>query len=236
MNEAAELQTPPPPPPEGGGEVAGNPWERREALGLASAFIENLKLFIVSPSEAFAQTRRRGDLASPLLFAIVVGWFSAVISQLWGTLLGASMLTMFPGEMQDQFGAMAAGSAVSFVIYALLAPIFILVALFIWSALLHLCLVLVGGLKESTAGFEGTVRVVSYSSVAQLANLVPFVGGILGLVWTIVLGVIGFTTLHRSSQGQAIAAILIPVLICCVCIAMFLAVAGASLMGLFAHQ
>ena len=48
--------------------------------------------------------------------------------------------------------------------------------MFVWSAILHLCLMMVGGLRESAAGFEGTFRVIAYASVAQLANLIPLVG------------------------------------------------------------
>jgi len=228
--------TPPPEPPVGETERQGNPWERRDELGASQGFLEALKLFVVSPAEAFNQTRRQGDYGSPLLFAVVLGWAGVLIAKVWETLFGMSVLSAFPPEVRDQIPFLVGGSTFGLVLSLVLAPIYILVALFIWSALLHLCLVLVGGLKDSTAGFEGTFRVVSYATVAQLGSLVPIFGSLITLVWTVVLGVVGITSLHKSSQGQAVAALLIPLVLCCLCIFFFLMTIGAGLMAAFATQ
>lgn len=226
----------PPEPPGASNEPQGNPWERRGELGASKGFLEAVKLFVVSPGEAFAQTRRQGDYGSPLLFAIVLGCISILIAKIWETLFGMSVLSAFPAEIQDQLPWLVGGSTFGLVLTLLLAPIYILVALFIWSALLHLCLVLVGGLRQSTAGFEGTFRIASYATVAQLGSLVPVLGSLITLVWTIVLGVIGITSLHKSSQGQAIAALLIPLALCCLCVVLFLMTIGAGLLAAFAAQ
>lgn len=228
--------SPPPDPPVGDEERQGNPWERRNEFGIGRAFFEALKLFIVSPTEAFGQTRRQGDYVSPLLFAIVLGCVGVVFAKIWETIFGMSILSTFPPEMREQLPFLVGGSTFGLVLTLVLAPIYILVALFIWSALLHLCLVLVGGLKQSTAGFEGTFRVVSYATVAQLGGLVPVFGGVITLVWSVVLGVIGITSLHRSSQGQAIAALLIPLVLCCLCVFFFVMTIGAGLMAALATQ
>ena len=228
--------TPPPEPPVGETERQGNPWERRDEWGASQGFLEALKLFVVSPAEAFNQTRRQGDYGSPLLFAVVLGWAGVLIAKVWETLFGMSVLSAFPPEVRDQLPFLVGGSTFGLVLSLVLAPIYILVALFIWSALLHLCLVLVGGLKDSTAGFEGTFRVVSYATVAQLGSLVPIFGSLITLVWTVVLGVVGITSLHKSSQGQAVAALLIPLVLCCLCIFFFLMTIGAGLMAAFATQ
>lgn len=237
MNEPiSTTATPPPEPPVGDNERQGNPWERRDELGVSQGFLEALKLFVVSPAEAFNQTRRQGDYGSPLLFAVVLGWAGVLIAKVWETLFGMSVLSAFPPEVRDQLPFLVGGSTFGLVLSLVLAPIYILVALFIWSALLHLCLVLVGGLKDSTAGFEGTFRVVSYATVAQLGSLVPIFGSLITLVWTVVLGVVGITSLHKSSQGQAVAALLIPLVLCCLCIFFFLMTIGAGLMAAFATQ
>ena len=237
MSDEISTTGPPPSGPLGGdNEPRGNPWERRDELGTGQGFLEALKLFVVSPAEAFGQTRRKGDYASPLLFAIVVGWVGVLIAKIWETLFGMSILSTFPPELRDQLPFLVGGSSFGLVLSLILAPVYILVALFIWSALLHLCLVLVGGLKHSSAGFEGTFRVVSYTTVAQLGSLVPVLGSVITLVWSIVLGVIGITSLHKSTQGQAIAALLIPLALCCLCVVFFLMTLGAGLMAAFATQ
>jgi hypothetical protein len=224
----------PPASPETGGS-AGNPWERRATLGTANGFIEALQLFVTAPTEAFAQTIKQGDFGSPLLFAIIVGWIGVALGQIWETLMGASILSMLPAEVRNQV-PFVMGSAGSFLFNVIFAPVFIIVGLFIGSAILHLCLIVVGGLGQSRAGFEGSFRVVAYSTVAQLANVVPIVGGMISLVWTLFLAVIGAQKIHHTDQGKAVLAVLIPVVLCCVCFGMAIFVAGASLMSLFAQQ
>ena len=236
MTDPGAMQPTAPPPPSPPLGPQGNPWERRDTLGFGSAFIEAIKLFVTSPAEAFAQTKRSGDYASPLIFAVLVGWIGMAIGQLWGMLFNASMFSMFPGEMGDQMGAMAATSIGAFIGTLILAPIFVAIGLFIWSGLLHLCVMLVGGLGESTSGFEGTFRVVSYVTVAQFANIIPVVGGLIALVWSIILGVIGLTDLHRTTQGKATAAILIPIAVCCVCAMVLGATLAASMMAMLGAQ
>ena len=77
---------------------------------------------------------------------------------------------------------MLATSVIGFVATVILAPILVIVILFIWSGIVHLCLMLVGGTGSSTSGFEGTFRAISYAQVASLAQIVPVAGGLIGIV------------------------------------------------------
>jgi hypothetical protein len=90
---------------------------------------------------------------------------------------------------------------------------------------------IVGGLESSDTGFEGTLRVVCYGSVAQLASIVPILGAFITFVWQIVLFVIGFIHVHRTTQGKAIFAALLPFLLCCVCIILVIAIAVTAGVG-----
>lgn len=229
MNLPAE--GPPPSGPSGPptglpGEGAGNPWEQRDSLGFLEGLIEAIKLFVTSPTEAFARTRRTGDYVSPLIFAIIMGFIGVLVSQVWGLLIGLPFLGMVPDEVGSEFALFFAGSTIGLLVKIILSPIYVTVALFIWSGILHLCLMLIGGLDASESGFEGTFRVVSYSSVAQLAQVVPLLGGLVTLVWSIVLGVIGLTSLHRTTQGKALLAILLPMMLCCLCVVIAAIMAG----------
>ena len=237
MTEPGDVEsTPPPVPPSGGpGNGDGNPWEQRDRLGFFPALLENIKLFVTSPVEAFARTRRSGDYVSPLIFAILVGWAGAVISQIWTLLFQASLFSFFPGGMKDQFGFLLAGG-MGFFGTLILAPICIAIFLFIWSGILHLCLVVVNALGESESGFEGTFRAVGYSGVAQLGQVVPVVGGLIVMVWSIFLLVVGLSDLHRTTQGKALVAVLIPVVLCCVCGVAAIVVFGAGIAAFLASQ
>jgi len=202
---------------------------------LSEGFIQTVKLFVTSPTEAFAQTLKQGDFGSPLLFAIIVGWIGIAIGQIWETLMGASILSMMPAEVRD-YVPFVPGSAAGFIISVIFAPVYIIIGLFIWSAILHLCLIIVGGLQKSVAGFEGSFRVVSYAAVAQLANLIPVVGGLVGFVWTLVLAVIGLQQVHETPPGKAVTAVLIPMVLCCACIGVMAMFFGVGMMAMFANQ
>lgn len=71
----------------------------------------------------------------------------------------------------------------------------------------------VGGLRQSPAGFRGTFVVVCYSSLGFLVHLVPVVGDLVATLWVIALQTIGLATLHRSGYARALVAISLPFLV-----------------------
>ena len=217
MNDStAEPPPSPPPPEEPDADHAGNAWERRGELGLVEGLVGAARSFIMAPKEAFTETRRSGDLASPVLFAVITGVVTALVGQIWAMLLGSSMLAMLPGNFQQGLGFFMLGSGAGFVVSLFIVPIVTVVWIFLWGAIVHVLLMLVGGLDDSTAGFEGSIRVVSYSSIGNVAKVVPGIGGFISIVWMVVLMVIGLTKLHGTSQGKAVAAVLLPLVLCCV--------------------
>lgn len=226
---------PPPPPPYlppptvGGGSGEPIPWEDRARLGVVPAFIENFKLFATAPAQGFARMKEQGDYASPLLFGVGISWIGLVLAAIWSFAIGRSPLPFLPESMR---GLSAAGQGVgAFVGQVVFGPVLVVCGLFIGAAIIHLFLMLFGALKDSRAGFEGTVRALSYSAVAQVANIVPFVGGFAAGLWALVLYVIGLAIVHKTSQGKAAAAVLVPIVLCCVCIAMFFGTIMALVAG-----
>ena len=223
----------PPPPPYGGSPQDGLPWERRAELGFVNAFFETIKVFITNPAGAWQQTKEKGDYAEPLIFAILVSWIGIAVSSVWSSLFGQTWTAFLPPEMKEKLGSAFATNAGVLLIQVGLAPILVLIGLFIGAAIYHVSFLVVGATKDSTSGFEGTFRTVSYASVSQLANVIPFVGGLVALVWNLVLMVMGAVRMHRTTQGKAIAGILIPLVLCCVCIAVVAALVIGGLAAAF---
>jgi hypothetical protein len=233
---------PPPPPPPGGGWVPppyggapqdGLPWERRAELGFVNAFLETIKVFVTNPAGAWRQTKEKGDYAEPLIFAILVSWIGIAASSVWSSLFGQAWTAFLPPEMKEKLGSAFATNAGALLIQVGLAPILVLIGLFVGAAIYHVSFMIVGATKDSTSGFEGTFRTVSYASVSQLANVIPFVGGLVAVVWNLVLMVMGAVRMHRTTQGKAIAGILIPLLLCCVCIAVVVGLVVGGLLAAF---
>ncbi len=202
--------------------ATGLPWERREELGFVPAFVETLKLVLLNPIVAFAVMKKEGGLGEPLLYGVIGGSIGFIISLLWNLLFGS--IGAFT-ERNPIAGAIGAG--VGMVICIILAPLFIAVCLFIGSAILHLCLMLVGGARRS---FETTFRVVSYTvgSTNPIA-IVPFCGGVVAAIWNIILECIGLAKAHEITTGKAVIAVLLPVIVCCGFIVLLWVVVGVGI-------
>ena len=223
-----EGQAPPPPPTASAAPTI--PWEDPAALGGFERFVETIKVLATNPKAAFEGMPRSAGIGRPLLYAVIVGSLGWAIGIVWNLLFqGMWMPFMGAGDMESA-GAMFGFSLATSLGMMVLAPLFIVIGVFIGAAIFHLMLMLVGGANE---GFEATVRVVCYSSTAQLANIIPMCGGLVALIWAIVLYVIGLSTAHRTTQGKAILAILLPIILCCV-IGVFMVLAGGMLAGLAA--
>ena len=188
------------------------------------ALFETVKLFATSPGEAYRRMPVTGGIGRPLFYAIAVGWVSIAVAVFWNVLLQGMWLP-FMESVEDLAGMGALyGLTIGWgLMMVVLAPLFVVIGVFIAAAVLHLMLLIVGGASN---GFEATVRVVCYSQTAQLAGIIPFCGGIIALIWTVVLYVTGFSTAHRTTQGKALVAVLLPVVLCCVMGVVIALVAG----------
>ncbi len=210
------------------------PWEERDRLGIGRAFVDTVKLLVNDPSDGFARLRRDGDLTSPMLFGILVSWIAVLLSQLWNMLFASTMRGVFEG-LEDIEGfegfreVFAAPSLLELIITLVFWPVFYVIIVFIGSAVMHLCLLLVGATEKSETGFEGTLKVYAYSTIAWLAVALPFIGSLVASIWYLVLEVFGFAVAHRTSQGRALIAVLIPIILCCVCGLVFSLLFGAVL-------
>ena len=224
---------PPPPPPRPPympppAVSGGLPWEA-QAIG-PEPFFETAKLFITAPEQAWRLTRETGDYARPLLFGVIVGWVGAIFSAVWSSIFGAAILRMIPSQYQ-RFPMMGSGGGILFRI--IFAPIAIALGVFICAGILHVSFMVVGALSSSRSQFEGTFRLLCYASVANVANVVPLLGGLVAGVWAVYLIVVGAQQLHKTTPGKALFGILLPTIVCCVCAIVGIAIAGAAAFSAF---
>ncbi len=228
----------PPPPPTGGPVEDGPrlPWEERDRLGFLNALIETVKLIVTAPGDAFSRLRPDGDLIWPLIFGLIFSWIGQFFGQIWNLIFGSAMQSMMGGFGDlEGMAAFGASSILQVVITLVLWPVFYAIIVFIASGIYHLCLMLVGGVEQSPLGFEGTLKVVAYSQVVGLANVVPILGFLIVLVGSIILAVVGFTQVHKTTQGKALIAVLIPLVLCCLCGIVIAVVFGAGIAAMAAN-
>ncbi len=232
MNEPGGFAVSPPAPPEEP-RSPGNPWERRSEIGFGAGLIEGLKLFVTNPGLAYEQTLKRGDFLGPLLFGLLIGWFGAILGQIWQLLFQSSILGLFPVDARDQIATYFVTTPMMLVLSMVLTPVFLTIGLFVWSGIHHVSLMLVGALSESESGFEGTFRVNCYGYTAQIAAVVPLIGGFVAIFWFIALQVIGATRIHGTTTGRALVGALLPLGVCCVCFGTLFFLAWAMIAAAF---
>lgn len=187
----------------------GLPWDRRKEKGFFTAFIETLQMILTKPGDAFTAMKREGGLGEPLLYAVIGGSVGGIVSFLFS--LGLQSIGIF-SDQHNAFAVMA-GMGIGSVAFIILLPVLITIGLFIGSGIVHLCLMIVGGAKQS---FETTFRVVAFShgSTGPL-QMVPVCGGIIAGIWALVLNCVGLARAHETETGRAVLAVLLPLIVCC---------------------
>ena len=105
------------------------------------------------------------------------------------------------------------GIGIGSIAMIILLPLFLAIFLFIWSALAHLCLMIVGGANQP---FETTFRVLAFTqgSTGPL-QIIPLCGGLIAGVWAIVCYCIGLARAHETDTGRAVLAVFLPLIVCC---------------------
>jgi hypothetical protein len=91
-------------------------------------------------------------------------------------------------------------------------------------------------LDGASQGFEATLRVLSYAHAASVLAIVPFCGGFIALIWSLVLWIIGLAEAQRIPVWKAALAVLLPIFLCCCCCAVGIGMFSASIASLVSHQ
>lgn len=205
---------------------SGLPWDNRRQRGVASAFVETMVMVLTKPAEAFTAMRREGGMADPLIYGLIGGCFGYVVYLLFMFLMPS--LAMFGGDRRNPLVAFI-GMGFGMALCLVLVPVFVVMALFIGAAVVHLCLMIVGGARQS---FETTFRVLCFAVGSTYPLIiVPFCGGIVAGIWGLLVECIGLARAHETETGRAVLAVFLPMIVCC-----GFAFAGALLIPALIHQ
>jgi hypothetical protein len=175
------------------------PWESGE--GFLRAFFQTVKESLFSPTQFFKKISFGEGYLSPLIYGLITGIIGNGFSIFWVWLFMAQLLPL--DRLPFQYG-------LSILQVIIPLPFQQALAIFIGSAILHLCLMIVRGNHH---GYKTTFRAVSYSYSAYLFGIIPFIGLFVGGIYTIILTIIGVKEGHEISTGKAILAVLLPVIV-----------------------
>ena len=214
--------------------AAGTPWESRDRVGFGAGLVETTQQVFTRPAEFFRAMPVTGGLGGPLLYGVIVGYVGLVASAVYNAVLQMLVGPQLFGlarrsEMERLLPYLQGGLGLA--MQLILGPLFIAIGLFVFAAIVHVLLLLLGGAPR---GFEATFRVGCYAEAAALLRVIPFCGSVLSVPWFLFFAIVGLSEAHGIGKGRAAAAVLLPLLlVCCCCLAGVAAVVGgfASALG-----
>lgn len=191
-------------------KATGLPWDERQTVGFWTALFETIHLVLLEPTNAFSRMKPTGGFGSPLFYYVILGTIGGVIGILYQTVFNSYQPAATPD--QQVFSA-ALTSPVAVGVTIMILPVFLAAGAYIFSGILHLSLMLLGGAKRP---LEATFRVCCFAggSTAVL-QLLPVCGGLAALVWNFVLIIVGISKVHEISKSRAVVAVLLATIVCC---------------------
>jgi len=175
------------------------PWESGE--GFIRAFYRTTRDSLFSPSRFFKKISFGEGYWAPLIYGLIAGIIGNGCAILWFWLFIAQLIPM--DRIPFQY---------SLSIFQMIVPLpfQLAIAMFVGSAVIHLCLMIVGG---NNNGYKTTFRAISYSYSGYLFGIIPFIGLIIGGIYTFILTIIGVREGHEISTGKAVLAVLLPAIV-----------------------
>ena len=177
-------------------------WENRSELGLWQGIYRTFKSVLFSPGNFFSTITFKGGKKDPLAFGLLLGSIGTMFGLFWYFLMTSGGLMAYGDELIGQFTM-----SLVFLGVMIISPLFVTMIIFLTSGIMHLFLLIVGAGRN---GFEATFRVMAYSQAVQIFGLIPFIGGIIGGLWLLIVQVVGLREIHETSYFRVIIAILIP--------------------------
>lgn len=217
------------------------PFVERRQRGFFPAFFLTWKLAALEPGSFFRRVRT-DQAGSAVWFAVIAVTVGSWVSTLFGFLGAAGnaqqmreALEQLPPEF-DRWRSLIEGFATEMTVAGLVgqmaaAPLAALVSLYLGAGVVHLLLMLFRGAQR---GFGATLTAAGYASGLGLLTAVPGCGGLVAMVWSTVVFIMGLGAAQRCGTGKAAAAVLLPVLLLCACgaaVAVFAIVAAVQAAG-----
>jgi len=208
------------PPPAGGPDLP-SPFAERKTRGFFGAFFETWKLVATQPQQFFRRVRI-DQTGTAVLFGLIASVAGTVVAGLYNYLSGQQaiatmqqLMEKMPEEqarfMRTYLELFSGGAALAQIV---ISPIVTVIFMYVGAAILHLLLMLFRGAKRP---FDATLTAVAYANGLNLLLAVPGCGGLLALVWGLVVLIVGLGEIQRCGPGKAAAAVLAPVALVCVC-------------------
>lgn len=171
-------------------------WAYAREVGVVAALIANTRHILQRPQGFFATMSREVSFLVPLSYYLIISLVGIGLETFWQTAVGNPILPeAFSGAVSSP------GEMIQLVMFS---PVVLMLYLYALSGILHLGLVLTGAAK---GGVRTTMRVVCYSSAADMLSIIPVVGSLLGGLLRLWIIVVGLRTVHGTTTARVLPSV-----------------------------
>jgi hypothetical protein len=186
-------------------------WERRGEIGVVRGFAESVREILVSPVRFYRTPALEADAVGGFehgLVSFAVGQIALVLQALlvmalFGSALAAATRAPQVAAVFGGYGCMLIALVPAMMVHI---PVTTLSAVGVASVAIHGTLRLLGAAKAPF--YAGTVRATSYAFATHALFVVPVLGTLLAVPWTLVLETIGVREVHKTGTLVAVIAVL----------------------------
>ena len=202
-----------------GTENIENPWDEisgegkspdkshreTEDTGYFTDLWRTFRSVLFSPTAFFGSLREPGGLKNSIAFGILLGSIGAMFNIFWRFFL-------MPEEFADIINTIPWPLSLNhlFIIFIVISPLIILFMMLVTAVVLHIFLIILRGANNE---FEATMKVSAYINATSMFYIIPYLGGIIGWIWSMVITVIGLREIHKTSTLKALFTVLLPLLL-----------------------
>lgn len=171
--------------------------------------VETIKGFLTSPVQAFQKVRDT-DIVESLKYFIVILVINVILTVILDMVVANAMASAVEQTMAQMGILTPAVVGIGAILVAIMMIILSFFGLLIAGAWVHLFVYIVGGRK----GYLQTVKALIFGSTPyMMIGWIPFIGPVIGGIWSLILEILGIRELHQISTGRAVAAMVLAVLI-----------------------
>ena len=178
---------------------------------MAVSLIDRMKGFLLAPGETFRKISDEEPAAVyKYLAAIVV--IDAVLTAL------VSVIFFYNHPIKGIIESSGVADVGSFAIFLVLAFFILFIGSIVFALWTHIWVYAAGGRK----GVMTTIKAILYSLTPfMLIGWIPYVGWVIGIIWSFILAIIGVLELQGISTGRAAAGVILSFVIAILLLVVF---------------
>jgi hypothetical protein len=183
----------------------GSPWERRINIGLWQGIYRTFIAVLFTPGDFFKKMKSGGGIGEALSFGLLLGSLGYMIGFFWEFFLISAGIMPYGGDFLSRI-------PVNWLFLAgmILSPVLVILNMFVTGAVIHILML---AFNSGKGGFEGTFKVIAFGQATKSLAFIPFIGGVVGWFWNLVVIVTGLKEIHNTSGLKAAAAVIVSLIL-----------------------